>query len=224
MWPGPVVTLTGYNLKEHSLELELGQLSFPFVAALNDKKVLDLYEEQQISKPRKPLGVCTYAVTQDDKIVLTVRGERTNIYPGRLYGQGGQPKFTDVDILQEQVEEMETEILLTEKNYDRDNMRFLGLIEDQDELADKPDLIGYVPVNLESGDIKEKVYSRAINKRPNDVIGVVFAPATEGGLNDYLSNQTRPVQYCPPAHGGLVLYGNQKFGPEWTNDLMKKLE
>ncbi|MBU0460289.1 MAG: hypothetical protein KKH52_03090 [Nanoarchaeota archaeon] len=224
MWPGPVVSLKDVQTSDSGIELLVGQTYFPFIAGSKDEKISKLYNEQEIVKPRPALAICTYALTQDGQLTLTVRGSRTNMYPGRLYGQGGNPLFTNINISEHQADEMRDEILVQPNEYDSNELRFSGIVVDREQLADKPDLVGWVPVNIEAGCIKERVYKRNPDKRPNDAIGVVFAPSTEGELFDYILQKTHPVQYCPPAHGGLVLYGHHNFGSEWSKDLLKKLE
>lgn len=224
MWPGSVVSLKDVQKKDSGIELLVGQTYFPFIVGLNDEDVSRLYEKQGIAKPRPALAIGTYALTQDNKLTLTVRGSRTNLYPGRLYGQGGNPLFTNTDILKHQADEMKDEILIEPNEYDPEELRFSGIVADNEQLPNKPDLIGWIPVNLESGKIRERVYKRPSNERPNDAIGVVFAPSTEGELFDYIAQQTHPVQYCPSAIGGLVLYGHHNFGSDWSTSLLKTLE
>ena len=221
MWPGLVVSLKYIQKTDFGIDLLVGQTCFPFIAGLKDEAVSRLYKEQGISKPRPALGICTYALTQDDQIALTVRGSRTNMYPGRLYGQGGNPLFTNTDIPAHQAGEMKEEILVEDSEYG--SFRFGGIIIDLEQLPDKPDLVGWVPIDLESEEIRRRVYSRNLENRPNDSVGVVFAPSSEEGLFDYLVKRTHSIQYCPHAHGGLVLYGHHHFGDEWSNKLLSKL-
>ncbi len=223
MWPGPVVSLKDTQTSDSGIDLIVGQTYFPFIAGLKDEEVSGLYERQGIVKPRPALAICTYALTQDGQLTLTVRGIRTSIYPGRLYGQGGNPLFTDTDVSKHQSDELRNEILVQPDEYDLNGLGFSGIIVDREQFPDKPDLVGWVPVNLEAGHIRERVYKRSPDKRPNDAIGVVFAPSTEGELFDYLLQRTHPVQFCPPAHGGLILYGHHNFGSDWSNELLKRL-
>ncbi len=211
MWPGPVVSLQSVLEKNEGINLLVAQTSFPFIAALKDEKISNLYESREIEKPRPSLAICTYALTLDDKLVLTVRGERTNMYPRRFYGQGGNPLYTNTNIVEHQIDEMQDEILVNPKDYNPSNFVFGGLIEDREDFPEKPDLIGWVPVNLEYGQIKERVRKRAIEERPNDSIDVTFVPATKHGLHDYLSN-INPKEFCPSALGGLFLYEIHNFG------------
>ncbi len=224
MWPGPAISLSGIRKINNSTELIVGQTSFPYISALKNKEVSHLYEIQGIVKPRPALGITTFALTADENLVLTVRGSRTNMYPGRLSGQGGNPTSTDTDITIHQIDEMKEEINLDPEHYDPNNLRINGIAIDNEQLMHKTDLVGWIPINLEAKKVREMVYQRNPNERPNDVIGVVFISGTEGGLFKDLIERSHPVQYCPLAHGGLVLYGYHSFGKEWAKDLLDKLK
>ena len=223
MWPGPIISFKKIQMNDSGIELLVGQTSFPFIEGLKDKEISKLYDKQGIKK-EYPLSICTYALTQDDQLTLTVRGNKTNMYPGRLHGEGGNPPFTNTKIAQHQAEEMEDEILVQPSEYNSNELKFLGIILEMDEFPNTPDLVGWVPVNLEAEEIRERVSKRSLDKRPNDAIGVVFAPSKEGELFDYLVRKTHPIQYSPPAHGGLVLYGHHNFGNDWSKNLLEKLK
>jgi len=213
MWPGPVVSLKEVRQTGSGrIELLVGQTTFPFIAALSKENVSKLYTEQGIAKPRPAIAICTYALTNDGKLALTVRGQRTNMYPGRLYGQGGNPLTTNTSIVQHQIDESKDELNLPDFSVNRlsGKFRFTGVVIDNEALPGKPDLVGWVPVDLSSDDIRERVYQRALSERPNDAVGVVFAPSDADGLFDYLVNGTHTSQYCPPSTRWLsALWKNQ---------------
>ncbi len=225
MWPGPAVSLKEVRVRE-GIELHVGQTFFPFINGLKDPKVRALYEQQGIPLPRPSLAICTYALTLDDKLTLTLRGPATNMYPGRLYGQGGNPLFTNTSVIEHQIEEMQDEILVTPKEYSPNDFHFTGLVVDRESLPDKPDLVGWVPIQVESEKVRERIYQRGtpFKGRPNDAVGVVFVPAKEESLADYLVNVTHPLQFTPPGHAGLVLYGLANFGESWSKYILSKLE
>ncbi|MFH1590104.1 MAG: hypothetical protein ABIB43_06055 [archaeon] len=231
MWPGPVITLKYANESpvyssayyETNLELEVAQTFYPFIAGLKDKKISKLYEEQGIEKPNPALGICTFVITTDDQLVLTVRGARTNVYPGRLYGQGGNPKFTNTNIVNHQLDEMLDEIVLAPGHVDKNSFRFYGIAEDTEELIGKPDIVGTVSAFVDSEYVMKGVSARPMKNRPNDAIGIVFVPATEGELFDYLVKRSNVVQFCPPAHAGLLMYGDSKFGSTWSSKALKNI-
>lgn len=224
MWPGPAVTLMETTHDMSDVKLFVGQTSFPFIAVLKDPVISALYESQGIKKPRPALAICTFVKTGDGYLTMTVRGPKASMYPGRLYAPGGNPEYPHTNIIKHQQDEIADEIRIWPGEYDPDKMVFAGLVADNEQLPGKPDLVGWVPVDIESGDIQARAYGRPLSKRPNDVIGVAFAPAQEGHLFDYLTKETHPLQYCPPAHGGLVLYGRHSFGKEWADEVIKRLE
>lgn len=220
MWPGPAITLVSIKENHPMIELEVAQTYFPFIAALNDPEIKSLYISQGIEIPRPSLAICTFTETSDGKLTLTVRGQRTNMYPGRFYGQGGNPLFPTVNPVEQQTDEMSDEILVTPVSYNPRRMEFGGLTEDRETLPGKPDLIGWVGVNLDSEEIERRVKDR-IN-HPNDAEAVAFAPASDEALLRYMVS-ANPSDYCPPAYAGLILYGRMHFGELWQQDLLKQL-
>jgi hypothetical protein len=222
-WPGPVVSLVEIERTvNHKVILGVGQMFYPQISALRDEGIVSVYKEQGIAIPRPALGINTPVLTADNLLTLTVRGIRTNQYPGRLYAPGGQPLTPDTDVIEHQLDEIEEEILIRPDEYNH-NFIFGGVVIDDELLPRKPDLVGWVKVGLDSGDIQERVYGRKAEDRPNDVTAVVFASASEGDLHDYLTKLTHPLQYCPPAIGGLWVYGRVNYGPDWGNSVLKAL-
>jgi hypothetical protein len=224
MWPGPTISLKELKQTPEGVDLFVGQTSYPFIAALKEKDVTELYESQGVQKPQPPIAVCTYALTKDNKLVLTIRGERTDTNPCRFYGQGGNPKFTDDSIIKTQLNEMEEEALIRPREVDQDNFMFSGIGVYKVVLPDKPDLLGWVKVDVDSIDLRKRVYDRAISDRPTDAVGISFAPADREGLYNYLVNETHPVQFAALGHAGLVMYGYSNFGKEWIDQLSKRIQ
>lgn len=222
MWPGPAITLIdiSQSITRPKIILHVAQTSFPFIAELKNPEVSRLYKEAGINIPRPSLAICTFAITLDGQLTLTVRGMRTNMYPGRKYGQGGNPLFTSTDILQHQRDEMVDEILVDPSKYNPREFQFGGIAEDQEELPGKPDLISWVPVNLTSDDIKEGVLGR--ENHPNDAVDVAFVSSDAEALQGHLATED-PHNYCPPAFAGLILYGSARYGSLWEQDLLKEL-
>lgn len=220
MWPGPAITLVDIKENYPLVEFVVAQTYFPFIVALNDPEIRHLYISQGIEIPRPSLAICTFAETNDGKLTLTVRGQRTNMYPGRFYGQGGNPLFPTVDPVEHQITEMSDEILVTPKSYNPRDLEFGGIAEDKEMLPGKPDLVGWVKVNLGSEDIERNVRNR--EKYPNDAVAVAFAPASDEALLEYMAS-VNPHDYCPPAYAGLILYGRMHFGQLWQQDLLKQL-
>lgn len=224
MWPGPSISLKKVVKSSSGVNLFVSPLSFPYIKALRNKTIEFIYHEAGINKPSPSLAICTFAKTLDNQLTLTVRSSRTSVYPKRLYGQGGNPETADIEVYLHQQREMEDEILVNPFDYGINDFNFLGIAVDNDQILGKPDLIGWVPVRLDSDEIQKRVSNRSIYKRPHDAAAVIFAPAKEGELFDYLTLRSHPFQFCPPAHAGLVLYGRFNYGEEWSNNLLKKLE
>ncbi|MFI5136113.1 MAG: hypothetical protein ACHQD9_09695, partial [Chitinophagales bacterium] len=74
MWPGRCVTLRDWRVEDKSVTLFVSELSYPFIAALSDKNFLNNFHDENLRSLRPPLAVCTFAITSDNFLVLTVRG------------------------------------------------------------------------------------------------------------------------------------------------------
>lgn len=224
MWSGPVVTLReirrDISVVSSRIFLAVSQMHFAYINGLNDPEVTALYTAQQIEKPRSSLAVSTFAETTEGLLVLTVRGDRTNMYPNRLYGQGGNPQTPMVDIIEHQIREMRDEILVEPEEYDPRGFEFFGIVEDLEGIPNKPDLVGAVRINLSFDEVRRRVEARG--KYPNDAVGVDFAPSTAEDLQYYLAIKD-PRDYCPPAFAGLILFGASRYGELWKKDLLQDL-
>ena len=223
MWPGPVVSLKEVNENGETIDLVVGQTSFPFIHGMKDPKIKRLYDESGIPKPRPALGIVTFPVTADGYLLLTVRGPKTNLYPGRWYAPGGNASSPDMDPAMHQRYEMLEEIMVDDTMYDPNEFRFGGIDIDTEDLPGKPDLTGWVKVPLTRDDLRKIFNKRPLSERPNDVVDITFAPADEAGLFDYLVNTTSIFQFCPPTHGALVFYGRHRFGEEWADEVLKEI-
>ncbi len=231
-WPGPGISLSGdihyepINLDSDDILLfiDVGQTSYPFSAAAKDPRIVELYKSQNIPFPGPILGISTFAKTLDDQLSLTVRGPKVR-WPDRFYAPGGQPEYVTENIVTHQLDELSDELMIGMNDYlyGKRDFIFGGIVQDKEIAPGKPELVGWVNLNLTSEDIKYKVRSRPLDKRPNDVIDVAFAPAKEGQLFEYLTHAVKPEQFVSMTHGGLVLYGLHNFGDEWAQDLLKKL-
>jgi len=219
MWPGPVITFK--DVKE--TDIYVSQMSYPYITSLKDPDISKLFEEQNIEKPRPSLGICTFPVTTDNMLLLTVRGIKTNVYPGRYYTIGGNPQCTNTDVVEHQIEEMEEEIFITPSEYNTSDYRFAGVVIDNEGLPGKPDLVGWIEMPLSSEEMKERLYSVPKDERANDVVDIAFVPATEDGLAQELSVMD-PHDFCPPAHAALFVYGIMNFGKSWADSLPENIE
>ncbi len=222
MWPGSAITLHDFSEKKTGIELHVSQTSFPAIKALSDPDIIESYRLAHAPLPRPALAVCTFARTQDDYLALTVRGPKTNMYPGRLYGQGGNPTDTKKTVVEHQLDEMASEISVGEKQVRPSSFTFFGIVVDNDQLKRKPDLVGIVDVRRDTWRLKEQMRKRT-SFEP-DAIDVLFAPVDPGGLHDYLVMRTHPSWFCPAAHGGLALIGRAFYGDGWLNDVLKDMK
>lgn len=226
MWPGPVVTLRDieYGLANgsHRITLKVGQMFYPYIAALKDPEIVKLYEDEAIAVPTPALGICSPVLTADDALALTVRGSRTSIYPLRVHSPGGQPLFPDTKVAKHQRDEIEEELFIKADELVGE-VNFTGIVRDEEVLSGKPDLTGWVRTSLDVGDIRERMFRTDPTKRPPDIQGVVFAPASEDGLLKYMTEYTHPVNFCPPTVGSLWLYGVLNYGHGWGNDVVKRM-
>lgn len=223
MWPGPMISLEGINQKEDVVELEVCQTSFLLNAALKDKKIKDIYREEGIRIPTPSFAICTFALTNDGYLLLTKRGQRTNVYPGRFYGQGGNPELTNTNVIDHQISELEDEVLIREGDYNRNDFQFGGIVRDLEGFVGKPDLVGWIPVDLSKAEIEERFYSRPVEERESDAEEIAFIKSEGESLRKFLLEETEESDYCPPAYGGLVLYGIHQFGKGWAETIVNNL-
>ncbi len=224
MWSGPQVTLKEIAKEFCSINprvrLFVSPTHYAFTTGLSDPEVIALYVKYGVERPRPPLAICTFAITPDNEGILTVRGPRANKYPGRKYGQGGDPRTSDVNIVDHQIREMKDEILVGPEEYNPREFQFGGIVEDREMLPGKTDLISWVRINLGFDEVDDRVRNRA--RHPNDAVAIASFPATDEGLMRYVSTLD-PQGYNPPTIAGLVLYGKMNFGEYWYQDLLKQL-
>lgn len=217
LWPGTAITLRDVKMVDDGVTMTVSDIAYPFISALNNVAFRKSLGIESVHQLRPPLAICTFALTTDSYLVLTVRGNTTNVYPGRLYGQGGNPVTTAVDIVQHQLEEMQDELLLEPEDIVTGTFQFFGIVEDAESFPGKPDLIGTVQIKLSSKELAERFETRTPENRPSDVAAIRLVPFTADGLQQLLFNETQPVDYCPPAHGGLLMLGRMEFGELITN-------
>ncbi|NQU99047.1 hypothetical protein HQ533_06320 [Candidatus Woesearchaeota archaeon] len=222
MWPGPVVTMVGYLQKNDSVKIMVDQSFYPYNRALNDDTIKDMYAEAGILLPRPALGIDTFVITTDGLLTLTVRGD-TNVYPNIYHNQGGDIELVTTKVVEYQIDEIAEEIMVSQDQYNPADFRFLGLTEDQLSFPRKPNLTGYIPINVSSQEVREQVNSRPLEERPNDSVDVAFAPANESGLYNYLTKETMQTDFTPPCHAGLVLYGKHMHGEKWADAVVSEI-
>lgn len=214
MYPGDTITLRDFIVNENEVQLVVSEILYPFITALSDKNFIAKIPASENKNLRPSLAVCTFAITADNFLVLTIRGEHTNVYPGRFYGQGGNPTNWNVDLLQHQLDEMKEELMLNKEEVQIESLRFCGLVEDLETFKGKPDLIGYVNIFLTSKELKIRFDARPKNERPADVADIFFIPFTKKSITNFLEHETKPSQFCPPAYGGLKMIESIFWGDE----------
>jgi hypothetical protein len=223
MWPGPVVSLKAVRVNGKYVDLFVGKTTYPFIRALGEQPVTELYEGHQMKKPLPALGIGTYAITVDDRMVFTLRGNHTAMYPGRIYGQGGNPEHPYTDLVEHQLNEMEDEILVRRSETDLKTLRLMGIVRDEETFKGKPCLMGWVKVKVTAEELKKRMRKRPLRDRPSDAIDIVCIPATPSELSEYIST-TPSQEWCPTGQGGVVLYGHYHFGKKWAEDTIRKIE
>jgi hypothetical protein len=208
------------------IRLSVGEVNSPYIDALEDEEASKLYEVQCLEKPTPLFEICTFAATKDSKLALIVKDERASAYPSRLDVVRRVIRDSHEVITASQVSVI-SEILRVYEGYGYDynhnQIRFGGIVVDKDEFSGKPYLIGWVPLSVESGDLRERVMDRNPEKIPSGIADITFAPADEVGLLKYLI-ESDPKQYSPAAHGGLFVYGMSNFGDYWGRCALKNME
>lgn len=223
MWPGSVISLQSYRVDGDTLILRVGQTSFPYIKGVQDEELRDLFDRQGMHIPPPAIAVNNLPLTIDDKIALTLRGN-VNKYPHRFYGIGGDPTTVDTNIVQHQLDELEDEMLVPPDAYDTSGYRFIAIIDDGEDLPGKPDLVGWVQLSETSDMMKERYLTRPRSERPEDAVGLRFAPSTEGELFHYLTRVAHPRMFTPSTFAGLILYGGEQYGQEWSDRVLRELE
>lgn len=207
MWPGTAVTLRNAQINSGLVQLTVSDIPYPFIAALNHAG----FERQSgldALALRPPLAICTFAITNDNMLVLTVRGQTTNVYPGRIYGQGGNPQQASFDIVAHQLEEMADELMVAPFEVDADSFQFYGLVEDLELFPRKPDLVGIVRLRMTAAALLSRFEQRPEQDRPPDVVKVLCIPFNKKTVTHFLQHEKSMADFCPPAYAGLRLLIN----------------
>jgi len=211
MWPGRCITLRQFILIDTSLQLAVSEIAYPFISALSDPDFRRKISSAELLTVRPPLAICTFAITVDNFLVLTVRGEHTNVYPGRFYGQGGNPYSVNINLIQHQLDEMNDELFVSADSIDESTFRFLGLVEDLEQFPGKPDLIGIVNLRISREEVRRKFETRDLSDRPADVARIYFVALDKNTFFNFLLRGSHPSAFCPPAFAGLHLVGKNFF-------------
>src|SRR3989338_7506456 len=168
MFPGPNIQLKYVTQSGSRIDLGVSQSSYPYMAALSDEKVIEAHKDAEIDLPRPNLGSVCFGITTDEKIVLTRRGKRTNVYPGRLHGTGGNPEYTSLNLVDHMRGEFEEEILV--KPQEVGQIYFGGIVSDLNHYKNKPDIVSWANLKVSSREIGDRVNARMYH--PPDAIGI----------------------------------------------------
>lgn len=203
MWPGTAVTLRDAQINNGQVQLTVSAIPYPFISALNHagfrrQSGLDAFAL------RPPFAICTFAVTSDDMLVLTVRGQTTNVYPGRIYGQGGNPQHALFNIVAHQLEEMADELMVSPFEVEVDSFQFYGLVEDLELFPRKPDLVGSVRLRMTAAALLSRYEERPEQDRPPYVAKLLCIPFNKNALEHFLQYEKSVTDFCPPAYAGLT--------------------
>ncbi len=223
-WPGPCLALIDLNEQEsnHEAEVDLvvAQSYRPFFNILNDPDSKKILKKHGLSKWMPPLDICTYLITQDGKIALSLRGPKVT-YQNMYYGIGGNPETLEVSIIQHQQQEIADEVQLSPDEY-QPNFYFGGLVTDQDLHPGKPSLDGWIGIPQDSEELVKIFSQRPIELREPDAIEVHFAPTSEDALFDFIVKKGAN-SFCAPGLGALSLFGYHHFGQSWSEKLNQAL-
>lgn len=222
LWPGPVISLIDSFLEQEKLKLKVEQISYSMMSALFDKEVCEFYKSNGYKKPGMGLSICTYPITIDNKIVLTFRGKKVLYSQEALLGIGGNPHYTNVNIIHHQQGELADEIMLTKECYDSEKFRFGGIIEVQNNNYGALELFGWLPTNISSEEMISRFNSKNVKSREIDATELVFAPATED-LFGFILDKNKKQKLAHFCEAELWLYGYFKFGKEWATELIKEI-
>lgn len=217
IWSDPLVGLIDVKKTKSKISLLVEQISYKYFFCLEDKEVFKVCEQYKIQAPA-PLAAHVYPLTLDNKLVLTIRGDKVS-FPGNLYGIGGGLELVTTSLIEVIKSELEDEVLI--EDYQGDII-IAGILEDKTGFRGSVSMPGWLKVNFEYSELKKKVLGRSLRDRPNDAINLSYAPASESELFDYLLRVSQE-EFVPTGHGGLIMFGFVNYGKEWASKLLNKI-
>lgn len=81
MWPGNAITLRDVRLKDGHVLITASEISYPFIGALRDAAFRSNLDATGLVNIRPPLAICTFAITTDHLLILTVRASQPMYIP-----------------------------------------------------------------------------------------------------------------------------------------------
>lgn len=195
LWPGRVYSLLGYSLGR-TLALRVAPVNFAWITAR--------------VRAARVMGVVTFAITADERVVLTLRGPRSSVYSGMLHGNGGNPDRIE-PVKEHQIRETIEEIRARRSEIVPGSMMFGGMTESTvPRFRGKPLLAGWLRLKVDAREIIRRVRATPIERRPTDAIDVEAIELSRKSFDAILRRKTRPM--CPAGAAGLTIMGRHFFG------------
>jgi 8-oxo-dGTP pyrophosphatase MutT (NUDIX family) len=186
LWPGRVFALRAIE-RNSALTFHLAPVNFAWITA---------------GVPRAHIfGIVTFAITSDRFIILTLRGDRANVYPGSLHGNGGNPDRIE-SVEEHQIRETEEEIGVRRSEIVRDSMRFGGIGTNLiAPLPGKPVLSGWLHLSIPARKVIRRVRAVPVDDRPGDAVDVQAVKLDAPAVDSLLKRR----DVCPSALAGLAI-------------------
>lgn len=226
MYAGTTITRAQAEIieKDNTLSIPVYPMNYSEWIAAYNPEYAEAFKRAESQLPYAGIGVSVLMETRDGRIPLTIRGEKTPVYPGRLYSPGGGPT-PDQTPTESLIEEIGEEIGLRPKeHFDLEKMIMLALVSDTNFAGSghsRPELVAYLPLNVSFAEV-EQIRGEKAQKQP-DVWGITSMAGSLDGLILGLSANTQPL--CPPTEAGLVnliYYKARKGGKEFGLPIIRK--
>ncbi|MFC1648883.1 hypothetical protein ACFL1B_05490 [Nanoarchaeota archaeon] len=227
LFPGSVLSIRDVVTHDDGeVDVHVGQVLFPMIKAVQRPEVQAQYQDAGLEIPSPATGLYSFLWTMDGDLIMNVRGDtKVWAYQGRLYGAGGNPTDPNESLQEHQIQELQDEMLLKPEQFDPDDIKFIGIVHDQDLNPGKPDIVSWAPINMTTREFVRQFYDTPQEQRQPDSIGLVAVNNNSStGLRNYLLQQSHPRQFCPPTAAGLVLTGHHMYGPEWAESVTQNLQ
>lgn len=205
MYAGTTVSLAQAGVSDENgrLSVPVYPISYSEWIATTNPKFAQAYKEAEFPLPYAGIGISVLMETTDGQIPLTVRGDKTPVYPGRLYSPGGGPKpgQTSTEAILEEI--LEETGLTQGEDFDLEKMVMLALVSDikfDGSSHSRPELVAYLPLNVTYEDL-ERIRDEKAQEQA-DVWDITSIPGSLHQLSLALLENER--QFCPPTEAGLA--------------------
>ena len=194
LWPGRVYALDSYAIGRDAV-FRVSPVNYAWITAR--------------VRAARVLGAVTLTLTSDDRLILTVRGDGVNVYPGRLHGNGGNPDRIE-PIEEHQIRETVDELFVRRSEIVRGSMFFGGVAENlQPRFQGKPLLCGWLRLKLTAREVERRVRSRPLSEREPDAVDVESIELSRAAFERLLSRKRLPL--CPPGASAVAVLGRHLF-------------